>query len=175
MADLITKGEFAKRLKTSAAYVSKLAKQGRLVMQDGKVDYEATVEGLSLHADPARAPFRKDTSNVPRGTSLGDRPTASYEQIRTAKEAARTRLTQLQVKEKEGDLVSASEVKHLLTAHITSVKTQLRAIPAKCAQEIAHMRSADMSSRDRMAEVQRILLSEIDSVLKDLSVWTLKV
>ncbi|MEI2830087.1 terminase small subunit [Pseudomonas mosselii] len=53
----LTKSEFAARNGWSKSYVSKLARQERLVLTaDGKVDVEATEVLLAESADPAKAP-----------------------------------------------------------------------------------------------------------------------
>ena len=53
----LTKSEFAARHGWSKSYVSKLAKQERLVLTaDGKVDVEATEALLAESADPSKAP-----------------------------------------------------------------------------------------------------------------------
>lgn len=52
----LTKSEFAARHGWSKSYVSKLAKQDRLVLtDDGKVDFEATELLLAESADPSKA------------------------------------------------------------------------------------------------------------------------
>ena len=52
----LTKSEFAARHGWSKSYVSKLAKQDRLVLTaDGKVDVDATELLLAESADPSKA------------------------------------------------------------------------------------------------------------------------
>ena len=53
---VLSKSEFADSRGWSRAYVSKLAKQERLVLTEaGKVDVEATLDLISASADPSKA------------------------------------------------------------------------------------------------------------------------
>lgn len=66
---VISKTEFAARRGWAKSYVSKLAKQDRLVLtEDGKVDLEATELLLAASADPSKAAVaaRHDQSRVER-------------------------------------------------------------------------------------------------------------
>lgn len=51
----MSKAEFAASRGWSRPYVSKLARQGRLVLVDGRVDVEATLALLAETADPSKA------------------------------------------------------------------------------------------------------------------------
>lgn len=154
MSDFITQSEFAQREGVSKNAVSKWKKEGRLVFRKGKVDYEATKKLLSDTADPARA-----------------KADGSFAYARTVKEAARAKLTQLKVKQVEGELVNAKELQRELMTLFTTIKTRIRAVAPKCAQEIGHLKASNMKNKELLAAVQEILKKEHDDALQELSEW----
>src|SRR4030065_540829 len=98
MSNLITLTELAKRLKVTQPYVQKLKKQGLIAVTAGRCDYEASMKLIESSKDPARAEFSKSL-----GRPMQDKKQAiTFNDARTAKEAARPRLAQRGGKEKEG-------------------------------------------------------------------------
>src|SRR4030067_2743350 len=97
-SNLITLTELAKRLKVSHQYIQKLKKQGLIAIKAGKCDYEASMKLIESSKDPARAEFSKSL-----GRPITDKKQAiTFNDARTAKEAARGRLAQIEGQEKEG-------------------------------------------------------------------------
>lgn len=164
MPELITQAELARREGVNRMQVTKWKKDGRLVWRKKKIDYEATKKLLDETADPARAEFAKS----------GGRVKVSFADARTAKEAARARLTQLQVKEKEGQLVDRDALLFSLQDLFANIKSQELSIPAKTVGEIVGVLEKDLNIKVPQAlqvKLRTIIQGEIRDTLKELSKW----
>ena len=167
---LITQAELARREGVSKKEVRKWKQQGRLVLKGGQINYEKTKKLLNDTADPARAEFRKnagrDEMPMPQ---IPPRKTISYVDARTAKEAARARLTQMEVKRQERELVNAGELTHLLIAANTAVKTRIRAIQSTAPLDIERIYGSN--DRDKREKIRALLSRLHDEALTELSEW----
>lgn len=160
-ADFITQAELARREGVSKQQVFKWKKQGRLIQKGKYVDYKATRKLLDDTETPARSEYSKRNG--------GGQTPLTYKDAQTAKEVARAKLAHIEVREKEGKLVDGEKLKFVLFNLFSGIKTQLRAIPAKCAQEIAHIQIS--KSENINAQVEQVLRKEIDEALEELSRW----
>jgi phage terminase Nu1 subunit (DNA packaging protein) len=70
-----------------------------------------------------------------------------------------------------GELVKADEVEFALKDLFTGIKTQLRSIPTKSAQELAHLKAHP--GKNLAVQIQEVLQKEIDETLTELSKWKL--
>ena len=161
--NLISQSEFARREGVNYSHITRLKQRGLLVIRQGKVDYAASKKLIDDNADPSSAKFSKD----------GDNPHITFSEARTAKEAARAKLAQIEVGEKEGALIDAEILRSKLAALFTDIKTRVRAIAPKCAQEIARMKITGTDEREISVAVQKILGKEHDEALLELSIWKL--
>lgn len=169
MANLITKAELARRLGVTKASVNGYAKKGQLAERKHKgkvlIDYESTMKLMEAAKDPARAEFAKTGAPVePRGK-------ITFADARTAKEAARARLAQISVKEKEGQLVNADEILFDLKDLFLDIRNSVRAIPAKLTGEIMNILVS--GKPDMATRIQSALRRETDETLENLSKWKL--
>jgi hypothetical protein len=119
--------EFAAHFGVSAPYVTKLKKQGRLVMVtvDGKelVDFAMTEKLIRNTTDPAKAENGANAklgagSRVVQDVGSGNRLDLTYKQARTHEAAFRAKLTELEFREREGLLVEADKIKRSFQKHL---------------------------------------------------------
>lgn len=169
MTGLITKAEFARRLGVTKQTVNGYAKKGQLAecKRKGKVfvDYEATMKLMEATKDPARIEFAKTGGGEP----VKSRGPITFADARTAKEAARARLAQISVKEKEGQLVNADEILFDLKDLFLDIRNSVRSIPAKLTGEIMNILAS--GKPDMAARIQVALRRETDEALESLSKW----
>lgn len=83
------------------------------------------------------------------------------------------RLKELTRKELEGELVNAKELEANITKLFVDIKTRIRAIAPKTAQEISHITLKNKSEREVITEIQNVLKKEHDEALQELSEWKL--
>lgn len=172
MADIITKAELARRLGVTRSTVNGYNNKGQLAMKKRKgvllVDYDATVKLLASTKDPARAEFAKANTD---GETAKRRGPITFSDARTAKEAARARLAQIAVKEKEAQLVNADEVLFALKDLFLDIRNSIRSIPAKATGEIMNIIAS--GKPDISSKVYSVLRRETDEPLETLSKWKL--
>ena len=160
MPELISQAEFARRQGCKRPAVTRLKALGRLVMVKGKVDYKATLKLIADTADPAHP---KSKGKV-----------VTFADARTAKERARAGLVVLELKKRKGELIDAAQTERLLAEMFTTIKSRIRAIGPKCAQEIYHLKTTKKTKRKLMAEIEAILSGQHDDALQELSRWQSK-
>ncbi len=156
--DLISQAEYGRRKGVTRQRINTLVKEGVINLVEGHVDPIAADAAIEKAGDPCRAKKIKPTR--------GD-----FYAARAAKEVALAELREMEVKEKKGDLVNAEELKYLLVSLFVNIKTQLRSIPNKVAPKITDLKLS--KGKHGTADIQKILLREIDEVLKELSHWRL--
>lgn len=167
MADLLTQAAYAKRRGVKRQYINRLVKQGIIKLKKGKVDPAQADRAISGYADPARSEFRK--SPGPAATQEPERDSTAY--WRKAELQVRTALKKLDHDERVGKLVDAEKIERELVNLLTAIKTRIRAIAPKCAQEVAHLKVAKKKRRSLITEVQEILRKEHDEALEELGRW----
>lgn len=155
MAERLTQTAYAKKRGVTQQYISKLVKKGIIETHKGKIDPVQADKAIEENSSPARATKKKKTTFV---------------EAQIAKEVARAHLLALDVKIKTGEYVKAEDVKNLFVAHISSAKTQLLAIPAKCTQEIKHLKLT-LKGKALDVKIQEVLAGEIKEILKEMSDW----
>lgn len=135
----------------SASYVSKLKRQGRLVITpSGKVNVEATDRLVDATRDPARGGDRRPPATEGKGDDAGARETAAPSagrdgrgEFQTYKEAARreriakARIAELELAEKTGQLVRRKEVEAAIFGLSRQTMESLDALADRLASQLA--------------------------------------
>lgn len=162
--------EFAAFMGVSAPYVSKLKRQGRLVMVtvDGKemVDFELSKRLIRNTTDPAKA---ENGANAKPGAGsravlevgTGNKLDLTYKQARTHEAAFRAKLTELEYRERDGLLVDAGQVRRAAVNVAAMARSAFEKIPDKLAERMAAESDAQ--------QCHALLCAEIDLVLADLT------
>ena len=167
--DLITKSELAKRLGCVPSYVTKLGKQGRLVMVDGKVDYPATMARLQTTANAVRqithdtttpagaAPLMGRSSQGGAG-AVGDPVTrADYQQAVALDKREQAALRRIKRLKEEGQLIDVEDVEEAWHQTVRQTRDAVLAIAHAVAPELVGVRDEGVI-RERIAHhAQRAL------------------
>lgn len=168
MAKTETQAAYSRKKGWNRSYTAQLVKEGVIKLVKGKVDTNQANAAIKAMADPARDEFKKIPSegkNKP--TSM-----ATYAEAKKIKAIAEAGIKQLELKRKQGRSLDTVETERSLIELFTTIKTRLRAIANKSAQEMSHI-SLAKKGRSRTAAMRKVMLKEIDEVLTELSNYKL--
>jgi hypothetical protein len=138
---LMTKAEYARHRGVSKPYITKLAKNGVLVLRGGKVDVHASdtvlddkpvddVNTSPAQSSPAGPPPRPATE------SLGQAG-ASFGQARTIEMVFRAKLRRLEFETKQGRLIEAEAVRKTIAEAVRSLRDGILGLPDRLATVLA--------------------------------------
>lgn len=141
MPQLMTKLEYAKHRGVSKPYITKLAKNGVLVLRGGKVDVRASdtvlddkpvddVDPPPAQASPVGPPPR------PAAEALGQAG-ASFGQARTIEMVFRAKLRRLEFETKQGRLIEAEAVRKTIAGAVRSLRDGILGLPDRLATVLA--------------------------------------
>ena len=149
---LVTQSEYAKAKGVSKQYISKIVKQGKLQLVDGRIDEELADEILCLSDRVSK--IDDDSENT---QDLHKR----YWKARLKFEENRARILELEREEKEQSLIPAEEVRKTLFTKGRVVRDAFLNIPDRVAAEIAGISDEK--------QIHKILTREIMICLEELS------
>ncbi|MDN6872935.1 terminase small subunit [Pseudomonas citronellolis] len=187
---VMTKAEYAASRGWSRPYVSKLGRQGRLVMAaDGKsVDAEATDQLLAASADPSKAGVaeRHHQERVEKGVyahitaeappspataapPAGPGTTPDYQKARARREYALALLAEDEHRKSRGELVERALVDSAAFTAARALRDLLMGIPPKLAGELVTLtdvweieRRLTQALRQALEDADRCLQLELD-------------
>lgn len=138
----LSQAEYAQARKCSPAYVSKLKRQGRLVLTPGgKVNVEATDRLVESTRDPARGGDRRPGAvepKPPRGDANPNDPGfQSYKEAARRERIAKARLAELELAEAVGQLVRREEVERAFFGLARTAMDALLAMSARLAGPVS--------------------------------------
>ena len=146
---LMTKTEYAKHRGVSQPYISKLARNGILVMRAGKIDVAATDQVLDDKPLPEieEPPPIRTAPPAPRmvppppasNESLGGGAPqrTSYAEARTIRTVFQAKLARLDFEVKEGKLIDAAAVRMRISEHVRTLRDGLLGLPDRLASSLA--------------------------------------
>lgn len=164
---LMTKAEYAKHRGVSRPYISKLAKNGILVMRGGKIDVVATdmvlddrpVDDVNVSpSSGASLPLRPATE--PAGQSG-----ASFGQARTIEMVFRAKLRRLEFETKQGKLIEAEVYRKAAADAFRTFRDGMLGIPDRLATVIAAESDAKKVHLTLKTEISRELEAAASAVL----------
>ena len=138
---LMTKTEYAKHRGVSKPYITKLAKNGVLVLRGGKVDVRASDTVLDdkpvdeVDPPPAQA-SPAGPAPRPAAESLGQAG-ASFGQARTIEMVFRAKLRRLEFETKQGRLIEAVAVRKTIAEAVRSLRDGILGLPDRLATVLA--------------------------------------
>ena len=152
---------YARHRGTSRQYISKLAREGVLVMREGFVDMEASDEVLDDRpvAFEPKQPF--PSSSTRESAALPGHQPSSFAQARLAEMVYRAKLRRLEFEERTGKLLSREAVE---TATFNLSRT-IRDGMLNISDRVAAMVAAESDSK----KVHEILSAEIRKALCELA------
>lgn len=175
---LMAKAEYADRRGWSRAYVSKLVKQGRLVLtSEGKVDAEASDALLAASSDPSKAGVaeRHHQDRVEKGVYAHIAPSAEpspalaqpgpagntpdYQKARARREYALALLAEDEHRKSRGELVERELVDSAAFTAARTLRDLMLGIPPKIAGELVTLTDP--------WEIERRLVQAIRRALED--------
>ncbi len=178
---LMTKAEYADRRGWSRAYVSKLVKQGRLVItDDGKVDADASDELLAASADPSKAGVaeRHHLERLEKGVYAHIAPSAAasppaglpggapdYQKARARREYALALLAEDEHRKTRNELVERDLVDSAAFTAARALRDLLMGIPPKLAGDLVTLTDPWEIER-RLTEALRRALEDADRLLQ---------
>lgn len=187
MSTLINKSAYAKHRGVSPEMVSKYVKQGLITVKNGKIDpiqadkeLEANLHPSHVTSSPENGkkggrpkgggkPRIPSASSLPPGQSQDHG--ASFASSRAAKEFITASLKKLDLEERRGQMINAEDLKAEFAKLFVDIKTRIRAIASKIAQEVAHLKLNSRNEKSVTVDVQKIIMAECDEALKELSNW----
>lgn len=131
--------EYAAHINASPAYVTKLGKQGRLVLvkRDGRelVDFDASDAKVRANTDLGRAGNGVNGGGTGRAASneVGD----LFRKAQTQERAFSARLLELRFRKESGSLVPIDDVRAAYARRIAGLREALLQIPARLAPVLA--------------------------------------
>lgn len=177
---VMSKAEFADSRGWSRPYVSKLGKQGRLVLTEaGKVDVEATLALLSDTADPSKAGVaeRHQQERVEKGVHALVSPLAppsslptsgggdTYQKARAHREHYLSLLAEDEFLKGRGELVERKAVDRAAFAAARTLRDLILGLPPKAAGELIAITDTWEMER-RLTELLRGVLEDAASLVQ---------
>ncbi len=174
----LSKSEFAAHKGWSKPYVSKLAKNGRLVLTaDGKVDVSATEALLQRTADPSKTGVadRHQQARVEKGVTAHLAPAAppldpppaadagddgeaiDFQKARARREHYLARLAENESRKSDGDLVERAAVENAAFATGRMLRDLLLGLPKQISAELAAISDPWELERQLTAGLRRVL------------------
>ncbi|WBM64218.1 terminase small subunit [Pseudomonas aeruginosa] len=182
--EFMTKAAFADRQGWSRAYVSKLVRQGRLVLTaDGKVDVQASDELLAASADPSKAAVaeRHRQERVEKGVyahiDAGAAPSPAlpapgqaaplpdYQKARARREYALALLAEDEHRKSRGETVERARVDSAAFTAARALRDLLMGVPPKIAGDLVTLTDPWEIER-RLTQALRRALEDADRLLQ---------
>jgi hypothetical protein len=164
---LVTQAQYAKKIRKSPQYVSKLVSQGKIPREkDGRIDVaraDRARKAWSLKGNSHRS-TRKAAAAPVRTAGPGGRfqpVPASYNSARTRRELAQAEITELDLRQKKGELLPAAAVLEAERRKNSNLRTRFRRLARSVAAEVSRLTDP--------VEVEDALLRQIDQVLTELA------
>ena len=188
MSTLLNQAAYAKHRGVSTKMVSKYVAQGLISTKNGKIDPVHADKELEANLHPSHrisSPENGKKGGLPKGvprtpqTASVTPPSpgqsqdhgASFASSRAAKEFITASLKKIELEEKRGQMINAEELKAEFAKLFVDIKTRIRAIGPKIAQEVAHLKLNSRNEKSVTVDVQKIIMAECDEALKELSNW----
>lgn len=155
----LRKGEYAKRVGTTAAMVSKWIRKGIVTpTPDGLIDVELADVQIKANRDPSRAHLRKATiPSAPRDVDNSKR----YHSARTERAEYQAKLARLEYDERAGVLIAADAVRSRIFVAARTTRDALQAIPDRVAPLVRAEKSVN--------KIKALLKAEIELALSTVS------
>ena len=184
MTNLLNQAAYAKHRGVSTMMVSKYVKQGLISTKNGKIDPVKADRELEANLHPSHrisSPENGKKGGLSKGEGKPRPPAsppgtspdagASFASSRAAKEFITASLKKIELEEKRGQMINAEDLKAEFAKLFVDIKTRIRAIGPKISQEVAHLKLNSRNEKSVTVDVQKIIMSECDEALKELSNW----
>jgi len=163
---LVSQSEFARRNGWSRQYVSKLVHQGRITLENGKVNETAAQQALKADGEPSTVlrlttPEKPTQPPVTAPAPTEGRSPVDYLTARTMREAYRAKMARMEYEQKQGKLTDAGQVREEAFQAGRIVRDAILGLPDRLADILA--------AETDPGNVQRLLRDELEIALERLS------
>lgn len=167
MSKSVNQAQFAKIIGVNRAYVTRLKKQGRLVLDgDGMVLVEASKKRIQATADPNRDDVRQRWQEERSGIDADDGVMAEdsienhdYQRARAKKEHFLAERARLDYQREIGELVPIADMKLAVADVVTTFRQALEQLP--------HRTGPDLVGKD-LDGIRAVLRQDIRAALSDM-------
>ena len=166
----MTQAEYSRHRRVSKPYITKLAKNGVLVMRNGKVDVHASDTVLDdkpvddVDAPPAGAPSSATGADRPADAPL-TQSGASFGQARTIEMVFRAKLRRLEFETKQGKLIEAEVYRKTAANAFRAFRDGLLGLPDRLATVLAAESDPKKVHVTLKTEISRELEAAADAIL----------
>lgn len=167
---LITQAAYARLRGVGKDAVNKMVHAGVITLVNGLIDPVSADAAIAANTFPGRDDYRKIGKQDGQAEQSAG---MNYRKAATAEKYWRAKIAEFEAGKLKETLVDAEDVKAVFSKHIIAVKTRLRSIPSKCAQEVAQMKLSVNSDRELMAQIQTLIGSIVDEALTEIAGWKL--
>jgi len=165
---LMNQSEFARHINADRSYVTQLKGAGRLVMQDGKVDVEASIQKIDETKDPSKkgvserhAKERQTIKAKPESNEIIGKEIDSYQNSRAKKEKYAALQAQIAYEKEIGLLLAANEVKAAVADGDAIIRNRLESLP--------DLLSPQLAAESDEQKIRALLIDQVEQLLGDLS------
>lgn len=166
---LMSQSAFAAHIGVNRSHVTQLKNADRLVMEDGKVDVEASIKRIEDTKDPAKEGVAKrhqqERSQKGQGQTDKAQPVSGtgsrFQSAKARREEANAELTEIELQTRRGQLLVADEVRLAVADGDTIIRSRLESLPDILAPQLA-------AETDEQ-RIRSMLMDHIESLLGDLS------
>jgi len=158
---------FADHIGVNRSHVTQLKNADRLVMEDGKVNVEASIQRIADTKDPSKDGVvkRHQQERSQKGGAEEARATTGtgsrFQSAKARREEANAELTEIELQTKRGLLLVADEAKLAVADGDTIIRNRLESLPDILAPQLA-------AETDEQ-KIRSMLTDHIESLLGDLS------
>ena len=157
--NLITQSEFARQIGCDRSWVSKLKREGRLVLRDGKVDAAASRAKMAATAAGTRADVaqRHEDYRAAPPSQEGESNSGSRAAAQARLDWAKARRAELELKELEGRLIDVGSARHLVSDAFLHLRTEI--------ENTADLLAPELSAETNADRVHAILSEHVELLL----------
>lgn len=156
---LVSQAEFARMQGCDKGHITRLKQADRLVMQDGKVDVEASRQRIAQTADPSHGKGEVPASN-------NARPVGTYNEARARNEMAKAELAEMERDKMRGKLVDADEVRLFAADLAASFRGALEILPDRLAPELVPLNDTEAVRAVLVETFEQVLTDQADKIAK---------
>ena len=165
---LMNQSEFARHIGVERGYITQLKTAGRLIMQDGKVDVEASIRKIEETKDPSKAAVaerhakeRKTIKPESEAAADSNEKIDSYQSSRAKKEKYAALQAQISYEKEIGLLLVTQEAKSAVADGDAIIRNRLESLPDLLAPQLA--------AESDEQKIRAMLIDHVEQLLTDLS------
>lgn len=163
----MNQSEFARHLGVERGYINQLKDAGRIVMTDGQVDVDASMQLINDTQDPGKMGVKERHEAERERKQSGDlddltgRSGSAYQQARAMKEKYNAMQAKLSYEKEVGILLVTADAKAAVADGDTIIRTRLESLPDMLAPQLA-------AETDEQ-KIRALLMDHVEHLLSELS------